>query len=348
LEGKIKDLIYHNKEVMGLDIGTSYVKFAQLKKSGHLTKLVGYGKVAIPENIIIEGIISEPEKLAVILKKAFTDPPWGKITAVRVNASLPESKLFTRIIDLPKLEAKDIKEAVQYEVDQAIPMPADDLYIDWQVIGDDKDKVTVFLSAAPKSIVNSYIQLFKIMGMEPMTLEMSLAAIARAMVSIKQKKEPVIILDIGDQASNMAVFDDNLRVTGSYPIGGATMKQRLTDELKVESKKTAQDVRMGLSSGTKSSKIVKEEIDKLITEVKKMIEYHKEKAPNVNITKVLLCGGLGFMPGLPEYLKESGFEAKIGNPWTNISIYPLKPVPKEEASSYAPAIGLCMRGLSDD
>jgi type IV pilus assembly protein PilM len=227
-------------------------------------------------------------------------------------------------------------------------MPSDDLYVDWQIIGDDKNKVVVFLTAAPRSIVNSYTQLFKILAVEPMALEMSLASIARAMVSNKNQVEPVILLDIGDQASNMAIFDSNLRITGSHPIGGATMKQRLIEELKLSMREAAAEVRLGISKETKSSKIIKGEVDKLTTEMEKMIDYYKEKKPDAIIKKVLLCGGLGFLPGLPEYLKDQGFEAKVGNPWINISIYPLKPVPKEEASGYAPAIGLCLRGLADD
>lgn len=227
-------------------------------------------------------------------------------------------------------------------------MPADDLYVDWQIIGDEKNKVVVFLTAAPRSIVNSYIQLFRLLDAEPMALEMSLAAIARSMVSNKDQVEPVILLDIGDQTSNMAIFDSNLRITGSHPIGGATMKQRLIEELKLDPQQAATEVRLGILKNTKSSKIIMGEVDKLVTEMEKMIEYYKEKMPDTIIKKVLLCGGLGFLPGLPEYLKDQGFEAKVGNPWINISVYPLKPVPKEEAPGYAPAIGLCLRELADD
>jgi Tfp pilus assembly PilM family ATPase len=54
---------------LGLDIGVSTVKFVQLQDAGKLTKLVGYGKIDIPQDIIIEGIISEPEKLAEILNR---------------------------------------------------------------------------------------------------------------------------------------------------------------------------------------------------------------------------------------------------------------------------------------
>jgi type IV pilus assembly protein PilM len=333
---------------MGLDVGTGSIKFAQLKKGGRFTKLIGYGKVPIPKNFIIEGIISEPEKLAELLKKTFAEPPWGKITAHRVYASLPESKLFTRILELPKLEAKDVEEAIKYEVEQTIPMPSDDLYVDWQIIGDDKNKIVVFLTAAPRSIVNSYIQLFNLLNMEPMALEMSLAAIARSMVSNKERVEPVILLDIGDQTSNMAIFDSNIRITGSHPIGGATMRQELSEKLKLSPQEAVREVRLGISKNAKSSKVIEGEVDKLITEMKKMIDYYNEKKPDTIIKKVLLCGGLGFLPGLPEHLKDQGFEAKVGNPWINISIYPLKPVPKEEVPGYATAIGLCLRGMDDD
>lgn len=256
--------------------------------------------------------------------------------------------MFTRIIDLPTLGSKDIEEAITYEVEQSIPIPKDDLYIDWQKIAESQEKTTVFLAAAPKSIVNSYVQLFELLGMEPVALEMSLAAIARAMVSNKDQVEPVIILDIGDQSSNLAIFDSNLRFTGSHPIGGSTIKKLIMETTGKTEKEAATEVRLGFKSEPRAAKIIESQMSELLTEIKKMSQYFKEKNEGKEIKKVLICGGLGFLPGLPEYLKDNGFEAKVGNPWVNISIYPLKPVPKEEAPSFACAIGLCLRGFLDD
>lgn len=302
----------------------------------------------IPENIIIEGIISEPEKLAEVLKKTFAKPPWGKITAERVIASLPESRIFTRIIDLPNLKDKDLKEAIDYEVQQSIPVSPDDLYVDWQIIAEDPKTITIFLAAAPKSIVNSYVQLFDILKLEPLAIEMSLAADARAMVSNKEKVEPVIILDIGDQSSNVAIFDDNLRITGSHPIGGGTIKNVLIEKLGLTPQNAYRRIREGIKTDNPETKVIKDEIDKIITEVNKTTQYFKEKSGYDKQMEIILCGGLGFMPGLTDFLKENGYESKVGNPWVNISIYPIKPVPKEEVPGYATAIGLCLRGFKND
>lgn len=334
---------------MGLDVGTSTVKYVQLKQKGKLTKLIGYGKIDIPENTIIEGIISEPEKLGTALKKAFKNPSWGKISAKRIIASLPEAHLFTRIIELPKLNEKDIEEAVKYEVDQSFPIPATDLYLDWETINQTQDKTTVLLAAAPRSIVDSYVQLFKEIEMEPLALEVSLASIARAMVSNKDLTEPVVIVDIGGTTSNIAVFDSNLRVTGSYPIGGQTIINNLISGLNINSKTAEAIINKGLKGEDKNTALLKNELENLTIEVKKVMNYFYEQNQKNVIKKALICGGLAYLPGLPEYFKEKlEIEAKVGNPWVNISIYPLKPVPKEEAASYAAAIGLSMRGLRDE
>lgn len=250
---------------------------------------------------------------------------------------------------MPKLGEKDIEEAVKYEIDQSFPIPATDLYLDWEIVKETEDKTIVLLAAAPRSIVDSYIQLFKEIDMEPLALEVSLASIARSMVSNKEKVEPVVIVDIGGTTSNIAVFDSTLKVTGSYPIGGQTIINNLTGNLKINSKAAESIVNKGLKGEDKNTAILKDEFENLTVEVKKVMNYFYEQNPKSNITKALICGGLAYLPGLPEYFKEKlEIETKLGNPWVNISIYPLKPVPKEEAASYAAAIGLSMRGLKDE
>lgn len=333
---------------MGLDIGTTTVKFVQLKGAGHLTKLVGYSKIVVPDDYIIEGIISEPEKLASLLRKTFSKPNWGKITAERVIASLPESRVFTRVLELPSIAENDIKDAVKYEVEQSIPIPESDLYIDWQPIEVTDEKTIVFLAAAPRAMVDSYLQLFDSLKIEPAALEISMASIARSMVSNKSAKEPVIILDIGGTTTNIAVFDSTIRITTSHPTGGLTIKNKIMEACGMSEEAAFKVISEGLTSSTKATKILKTEIEAIISEIPSLINYHtNDNSPK--ITKILICGGLASMPGLTDLIGEKvGINAKIGNPWVNISIYPLKPVPKKEAADYAAAIGLALRGLSND
>jgi len=293
--------------------------------------------------------VAEPEKLGELLKKTFANPPWGKITAKRVVASLPEARVFNRVIELPVTADKDISEAVSFEAEQSIPVPVSDLYIDWEVIEQNAEKSVIFMSAAPRAIVDSYVHLFTQLGLEPLAVEISMAAIARSMVSNKEQSEPVIILDFGGQTTNLAIFDSTIRVTESHPIGGATIKAKLMEELGVKEEEATTLIRAGLKTDGKATAQIKEELEKIASEIQKMIAYYAEKNKERRISKVLLCGGLGYMPGLPELIKaKTGADSKLGNPWINISIYPIKPVPKEEAPGFAAAIGLSLRGFSND
>ncbi len=346
----MKDIIYKKKGVLGLDIGTELIKYVQLEKKGKLTKLIGYGKIEVPKNIIIEGIISEPEKLAEIIRKEISNPPWGKTTAERVVSSLPESKLFTRVIELPSITDKEIGEAISFEIDQSIPIPVTDLYTDWQIIDEDKKKISVLLAAIPRVIVDSYVHLFNFLKMDPLSLEISLSAIAEALISDRSNK-PIMILDIGGSTTNMAVYDKRITITGSHPVGYSTISESLSATLGVDKKGACALIKKGISKNTKDkgSEVIKNEFKKIITEIERMSKYHQERNENSVVSEILLCGGLGAMNGLSEYLSKSlNINTKAGNPWVNISIYPLKPVPKNESPIYANAIGLCLKGMKNE
>jgi type IV pilus assembly protein PilM len=348
------DSIWKPKDVVGLDIGTNTIKVVQLRKKRKLTKLVGYGRIDVPENVIIEGIISEPEKLAKILTEYFSKITWGEITAQRVNLSLSESKVFTRILTLPHTDDKARADAVIWEATQIVPMAVSDLYIDWQLIGPNKTDPKcddIIFAAAPKSIVNSYIQLIALMNLEVMGIETNLTAVARAMVPGKEMSETMLVVDIGWKNTSMAIFDQFIRVTGSTLIGGDNVTKRIAEALKISQKDVE---KMDFKKDDQSLIKVREAIDRELTvmtkEIDRMIRYYSEKINKENtITKVMLCGGIASLPGLTEYFSEKlNMTTTVGNPWANISVYPIKPVPKTDAPLYTNAIGLALVGLENE
>lgn len=346
--------IWKPRDVVGLDIGTKSIKFVQLKKKGKLTKLVGYGQVELPDNYIIEGIISETEKTAKLCKDFLAKVPWGKITATRVNVSLSESKVFTRILTLPHTDEKSRNDAVIWEANQIVPMSVSDLYIDWQLIGpnnEDPKTDDIIFAAAPKSIVNSYIQLIDLLGFEVMGIEINLGAVARAVVPNKNKNETVLIVDLGRKSTSAAIFDKYIRVTGSILTGGDNLTQKIAQVLKIDQNEAEN---LKLKKDDKNAIKAREAIDTELTEITKeldrMITYYYEKINKENtVSKILLCGGTASLPRLADYFTEKlNIPTEVGNPWSNISVYPIKPVPKDEAPLYTNAIGLALVGLEDE
>jgi|GEM_PF-83761 len=345
--------IWVKQDIIGMDIGSGSLKVVQLGKKGLLTKLIGYGRMDIPENFIIEGIIAEPEKLAELTKKFFETDVWGKITAKRVCTSLPESKIFTRTITLPHMNEKALAEAVNWEASQTIPMALTDLYLDWQIIGpalDDPKNDEIIYAAAPRAIVDSYIHYFSFLGLEIEGIETSLTAIIRSAVSKKNAKEAVLIIDIGGMTTNLAVFDHAIRFTGSTLIGGDHITYRIAEALKIDKKEAEKIKKQKNIDKTKVRQAIDVEITEITKEATKMINYYQAKNKKVNpISRIILCGGSASLESLTDIFKEKlGIPAEVGNPWANISVYPLKSVPKDEAPAFTNAVGLALLGVIDD
>src|SRR6476469_10782517 len=96
--------IYHDKPIFGFDLGTRTAKLVQLKPMSHGYQVLGYGYANFPPEAVVEGIIVDPEEVANALKPLMKQMSYGKITASRVAASLPVSKVFTRTLELPPME----------------------------------------------------------------------------------------------------------------------------------------------------------------------------------------------------------------------------------------------------
>ena len=344
--------IWRQKEVAGFDIGTQYIKVVQLRRARKLTKLVGYGKFAVPENYIVEGIITEPEKLAKELLPFLKTGVWGEITADRAVTSLPESKIFTRTITLPNMPEEELAQAISWEASQTIPMALTDLYLAFEIIGPSKENPAnsdIIYAAAPKAIVNSYIQLFSEMGLELANIETSLTAIARAMIPAREADEVLMVIDIGGTTTNLAVFDHVVRVTGSTPIGASMLENKIKDQ----TGKSLTDLQRGAKISEAIKSQIREAIDIEITEITKeatrMVSYYSEREGDRKVQKILLCGGGANIPALLETVENKlSIKTVIGNPWENISIYPIKPIPKNESSAYTNAVGLALLGGDDD
>lgn len=347
-------LIYKDQPIFGFDLGTRTAKMLQLKHAGKHLQVMGYGYANFPDEAIVEGIVVDPEVIAETLKPLIKQISYGKITATRVATALPVAKLFTRILELPPMNPADLDAAVRLEAEQYVPVPLPDLYIDYEVVERLPEHVEVLMVAAPRAIVDSYIKLFDLLGLEVAAIESSLSAVTRALTATMPADQVTLLADIGSGSIDLAIYDKVVRLTDTIAIGGDTLTTQLVSDLGI-TREQANEVKFkfGLGPSGLQPKIqasLKKPLQTMSAEMRRVLKYYTDRSANKrSVQQIALAGGSASLPGLVDYLsKELGLPVVIADPWNGLEMKNLPSVSKLEAPIYTTAIGLARREADHD
>lgn len=123
----------------GLDIGDRSFKLVQIKKKfgrKGTNRITAWGEVNVPEGVMEKGEIQDMDQAVKCIKELLRKT-HGKLRGRAVVACLPEAKSFIKIIKTEGTETDDktLHATVIEEIRKNIPLPLEDIYFDWQVVG---------------------------------------------------------------------------------------------------------------------------------------------------------------------------------------------------------------------
>ena len=345
---------------LGVDIGTSSIKIVELEKRGGRFSLVNYG---IFEMKTSGAPVKQEDAWRSILKLSDQEIASGikelikkaGITSTDAVASIPAFSTFATVIEMPYDSNEDLARALPFEAKKYIPIPLDEVVLDWSIVGvtDSKTEngqqpstVEVFLAAVPKEETSRYQNIMKASGIKMRALELENSALIRALFG--NDLSPSVIINIGGRSTSIIIINKGYeRVSHNYEVGGFEITKAISQSLNVSLEK-AEDLKrkFGLRKG--DDNIITESmttlIDMMAFETQKTISNY-EDTKKEKISNILLIGGLTNMPGLVDYFQgKLGRPVKLGNPFSRL-IYPseLEPITAELSSIFSVAIGLAMR-----
>lgn len=346
---------FHDKPLFGLDIGHGSLKVMQLNeqssntaaKSGH-PQVIGYGFTTFDKAAQEDGVIVQPEIIAKAALDLFQHHLIGDITTRRVALAIPAYRTFTRSLQLPKLKAKELHEAVELEAEQYISLPLEDLYLDYEITKETVDATELFVVAVPKNIVNSYLELAEIMGLETVLIEPTLSSSGRLFKIDDASDVPTVIIDFGSLSCDVSIFDAHTLVTGTVQGGGENFTTAIKERLKVTPAEAQMiKTRYGLGASKKQAQIkeaLQPTLDELVKEIRRMMRYYEERYGTERpISQVITLGGGANMPGLSEYLTNVlRLAVRHTNPWQYFNYKGLQPPSDADKPMYATVAGLSL------
>lgn len=348
-----KTYFYHDKPIFGIDIGFSSIKVMQIERSAKKQSITGYGVTSFDPSAIVDGVIVKPEVIAKATHGMFNKNLVGDITTRRAAFAIPASRTFARTMTLPKLSGKDLTEAVRLETEQYIPVPIDDLYVDYTVTKSTDKETELLAIAVPKRIVNSYMTLASLLDIESVAIETTITAGSRLFVQAEQSDIPTMLIDLGSLSTDITIYDNAIIVTGTVPGGGDSFTNNIANALSV-SKQEAHIIKTkyGLSVSKKQKEItegLKPTLDQMSKEIRRMIRYYEERSGTERkVNQIVTMGGGANMPGLSEFLiNQLRLPVRMCDPWHNLSFGNLQPPNNVEKSVYITVAGIALMNTKE-
>ena len=344
------------KETIGLDVGSSAIKLVQLGPGPKGYQLLAMAMVPLPPEAISEGNIKDfPTVVEAIREVVGKAGAKAKDTVIAVSGR----ELIVKKLQLPKMTPKELGDAISLEAEQHIPFAIDEVFLDWQVVGEAPEgtgTMDVILVAAKKSKVNEYVNVVKEAGLSPVVVDLDSFALENQfeLNNPELTQEAVALIDIGASVMKTNVVRGGASLFArDIAFGGNNYTQAIAEQLnvpfgKAEAAKRGQDVDVSQDDLPPILDTVSRDLS---LEIQRTFDYFSSTTEAERISRIVLSGGCARLAGIDEYLSSNwGIPVEIVKPFQTIDFDPNRFSAEEiEASSpmLAVAVGLGIRRPGD-
>lgn len=339
-------------KLVGLDIGSTSIKVAVLKREGQATTIEAIGQTPATAHGMISDSPTDLDAMAASIKQLFLA---SNIKTREVALCLAESEVFTKIIEMPQLSTQELSAALRFEMEQYIPLPLDKVRTDWQILSTNdvggKKTMNVMIVAAPIKLLEKYQKVMDLAGLSAETIETEIVAVHRSLLPVLSPTSSDMILQIGASSTTIAIVKNGvLKTIFSNSTGGIALTRSISIELGIDATQAENYKKAyGFSTNAFEGKIAKVLIpmaNLIVADIKKTILSYREKNNNENIKQIFLSGGSAQIPGIDVVLTNAlSVQVVLGN---SFNAYGIGNVPAELTSaipSYNTVVGLALRGV---
>jgi type IV pilus assembly protein PilM len=328
------------RSILGVDIGTTNIKIAQVTSQddkSHVLDTYGLVNVSFEIDETQEQVITQTVTVLNNLMQR------AGVTTRKIVASLPNSAVFTSVIEMPKMSSGELKNAVEFEAKKYVPLPMNEVTLSWTALDKNPDgKSTVLITAVPNTILRSYLKIFEIAKLEPIALEIESLALIRSVIG--DDKGNNLLIDIGAKATHLNITEKgNLVLTRNIPLGGESITNKIAESLKISFARAEQFKK---DFGINQTSLIPETIKPILMNIKMEAKQLQGicQARGKKFDKILIVGGGANLPGLNEFFSDMGPKVINGDPLSRLTFNPeLKTLLAQYAGNLAVAIGLALR-----
>src|SRR6185295_14051265 len=152
-----------------------------------------------------------------------------------VNICAPGYHTFSKFVKLPPVDTTKVTQIIQYEAQQNVPFPLEEVVWDYQILGTTPTgELEVLLVAVKADIVEGLFRTADAAGLRLQLVDVSPAALCNAFrFNYGDLDGCTMLLDIGARTSNLLFFEKGKVFSRSINIGANSITQDFVAEAKM-------------------------------------------------------------------------------------------------------------------
>ena len=303
------------RRTVGLDIGTTGVRAAQLSWHRDGARLERIGQVALPEGAVTDGEVTDPAAVGAALKQLWK---LGRFSTKKVILGVANQKVIVRQVDLPWMPLAEMRKSLAFQVADVIPLPIEHALLDFhpleEIQGEDGERRhRVLIVAAAREMVQASLDAVAIAGLDPQAVDLTSFALLRAIGTVDGlgiTRSAEALVDIGANVTNIAVHQGGVpRFVRILVLGGSDVSQKLAEHMGIPLEQ-AEYVKQTtpaprdptLPSASPVVRALESAANDWVEEVRGSLGYYAAQPGSSPIGRVLLSGGGSQLPGLAQRL----------------------------------------------
>jgi hypothetical protein len=140
-------------------------------------EVLHWASTSVAADLMNQGLIGRPEGMAEQIAGLLGSDGIPRRCFV---TSLTAHRAASRVLILPKVKPRFLDEAVRRKAKQEMPLPMQETYLTWQVVGSQHGQLQVYAFAVPRNIVDQQVHTLKAAGLKPRAMDLKPLALARA------------------------------------------------------------------------------------------------------------------------------------------------------------------------
>jgi type IV pilus assembly protein PilM len=301
---------------IGLDIGSSAVRAAEVMIDGDRKVLRRFAQVGLPAGAVIEGEVRDREAVATAIKRLWQH---GRFSSKKVIVGLGSQRAMVRQVEMPPMPDSELRSALRLKIGEFLPIPVEQAVVDFAPLpgaGGDASERRLLLVAAQRDVISDELGAVDAAGLTVVAVDSSSLALLRAVAGPKSPGGSPsggleAVVGIGAELITVAVRD-----------GGAPRFMRTVALTNPNAPSVNDPLSPAVSPGDRSRPGVRsvtapvvgtaQRLESIVSEVRSSLEYLLSQSGTGHFEQVLLTGGGAMLPGVTEALSTSlGLPVKL-------------------------------------